>query len=85
MSEAVKSVNVDAPSSKVRPFAKDISKSLTSKESLYGGSILKFSNAWFKIKSSVLPRLASCPSLSNLFLEFFLTHPSIKQLPGEMS
>ena len=45
MSEAVKSVNVDAPSSKVRPFAKDMSKSLTSKESLYGGSILKFSNA----------------------------------------
>ena len=81
----VKSANVDVPSSKDKPFANDTSKSLMSNESSYGGPILKFSKAWFKINSSVLPIPASDPLISYFFFDFFLTHSSIKQFPGAMS
>ena len=35
--------------------------------------------------SFLFPVDAKMPSLSNLYLEFFLTQESIKQLPGPMS
>ena len=60
ISDAVKSVKVDAPSSSERPLTKEISKSFISKDFSYE-SILKFFSAWFKINLSVFPDLAIDP------------------------
>ena len=83
---AVKSVSVFAPSSNDSPLAKEISKSLVSKDSFFLLILLAYSSwACSKIISLFFPLDANSPLRSNFLLEFFLTQVSIKQFPGPIS
>ena len=83
---AVKSVRVAVPSSKDKPLAKEMSKSLTSKEFLFFSILLVYKSiACSNIISLTFPFAAKFPLKSNFCFEFFLIQVSTKQLPGPKS